>query len=133
MRADFDLGENGSVFPTRGGARFGAGQKPAGYEKPEVIKDFDLAKARKETALADMHELNFKVKSGEYVSRAAVQDASASLLASLSQSLRSIPDNLERKFHLAADIAEQVEMVINATLADFSDGLSMFTDETVGQ
>ncbi|MEO8546477.1 MAG: hypothetical protein ABI434_23015 [Burkholderiaceae bacterium] len=132
MRADFDLGENGSVFPTRGGARFGAGRKPPGYEKPAVAVDFDVAKARKEAALADMHELNFKVKSGEYVARAAVQDASATLLASLSQSLRSIPDNLERKFHLSPDIAEQIEAVINASLSDLSEGLAMFTDETVG-
>lgn len=132
MHADFTLGDDGSVFPTRGGARFGAGRKPSGYEKPEVLKDFDAAKARKEAALADMHELNFKIKSGEYVERAAVREATTTLLANLAQAMRSLPDNLERKFNLATEVAEEVEKVIDATLADVAEGLSMFTAEDVG-
>jgi len=131
MKADFELEPDGSVFPTgKGGFRAGAGRKPADFEKPQVAKDFDQAKARKEKSLADMHELNFKIKSGEYVERAAVREASATLLANLAQSLRGIPDNLERKFNLAPDVAEAIERVINATLADISDGMAMFTGES---
>ena len=133
MRADFELEPDGSVFPSgRGGARAGAGRPMGGTEKPQSAKDFDTAKARKEISLADMHELNFKIKSGEYVSRGAVREASATLLSNLSQSLRGIPDNLERKFHLAPDVAEEIEKVINASLADISEGMAMFTSEQVG-
>lgn len=132
MKADFELVDDGTVLPTRGGARPGTGPKPPGYEKPQVAKDFDAAKMRKERALADMHELNYKIKSGEYISRAAVREASATLLSNLAQSLRSLPDNLERKFNLPPEVAEQIERVIDASLADVSDGLSMFTSESVG-
>lgn len=133
MKADFELELDGSVFPTgRGGSRANAGRKPADFEKPQVAKDFDRAKVRKEMSLADMHELNFKIKSGQYVERGAVREASATLLANLAQSLRGIPDNLERKFHLSADVAQEIEKVINASLADVSEGLSMFTSESVG-
>lgn len=134
MRADFELDPDGSVFPSgRGGARLGAGRKPDGFEKPQVAKDFDTAKARKETSLANMHELNYQIKSGEYVARAAVREVTATLLANLAQSLRGIPDNLERKFHLSPEIAESVEKVIDATLADVADGMAMFTSESVGE
>jgi phage terminase Nu1 subunit (DNA packaging protein) len=130
MKADFELDPDGSVFPAgRGGARLGAGRKPLDYEKPQVVKDFDAAKLRKELSLADMHELNYKVKSGEYVERAAVREASATLLA-LAQSLRGIPDNLERKFNLSPEIAQEIEKVINASLADLGESLAMFTTET---
>lgn len=133
MKADFELDTDGSVFPAgRGGARAGAGRKPNDYVKPQVAQDFDAAKARKERSLADMHELNFKIKSGEYVERAAVREASATLLAALAQSLRGVPDNLERKYHLPAAEAQEVEKVINAALADVAEGLSMFTSESVG-
>lgn len=132
MKADFELGDDGSVFPTSGGARAGAGRKPLGYEKPQVAKDFDEAKMRKERALADHHELAFKIKSGQYVARGAVREASATLLSNLAQSLRSLPDNLERKFNLSPEVAEEIEKVIDACLADVSEGLSMFTTESIG-
>lgn len=133
MKADFELDTDGTVHPAgRGGARLGAGRKPDGFEKPQVAKDFDTAKARKEMSLADMHELNFKIKSGEYVAREAVREAAATLLSNLAQSMRGIPDNLERKFHLAPDVAEEVEKVIDASLADVAEGLAMFTSESVG-
>jgi hypothetical protein len=79
-----------------------------------------------------MHELNFKVKSGEYVARDAVREACSTLLSNLAQSMRGIPDNLERKFHLPPDVAEEIEKVINASLADVSEGLAMFTTESLG-
>ena len=113
----------------RGGARVGAGRKPRGYVKPVEASEFEKSKARKEAALADMHELNFKIKSGEYIPRAPVREASATMLASLAQTLRSIPDNLERKLNLAPDIAEAVEREIDSALSDISDDMAKFTTE----
>lgn len=119
---DFNLGSF-TVTSTRGGARPGAGRKPAGYVKPDEVVSFDKAKARKETALADLHELEFKVKSGQYVSRASVKQASATALAHLAQSIRSIPDTLERKGVPVATCA-LIEEVITATLAEAGKSLA---------
>lgn len=135
-------------IPMNGGKRAGAGRKK-GYspkqagdlldglddgsasEPSRVAADFARARARKESALADLNELDYKVKSGEYVARSAVQEAAATLLAALAQSLRSLPDNLERKFNLPPETAEEVERVIDGTLSDVSRGLEMFTSENV--
>lgn len=134
-------------IPSYGGRRPGSGRKK-GYspkqaadllddlddgtasEPSRVAADFARARARKESALADLNELTYKVKSGEYVERASVQDAAATLLASLAQSLRSLPDSLERKFDLPPETAAEVEKVIDAALSDVATGLEMFTSDT---
>lgn len=130
MQADFDLFEDGTVSATdterRGGARHGAGAKPAGYKKPESVLDYDKARARKETALADLHELDYKVKSGEYVSRAAVRQASATLIANLAQTMRSVSDNLERR-GVPPAVCAQVDATISETLADAARDLEMMS------
>lgn len=130
---------------THGGKRAGAGRKP-GYSPKEAealmaetlkaqepsgetrtAVDYAKARARKEAALADLNELDYKVKSGEYIARVAVQEACATLLATLAQALRSLPDNLERRHNLSPEIAEQIEVTIDATLSDLATGLEMFT------
>lgn len=87
-----------------------------------------LAKARKETALAGLNELQLKVKSGEYLPRAAYQEATATLLAMLSQGLRSLPDTLERKCNLPPDALELVEQVIDEGLNEVAQTLALFTE-----
>lgn len=87
-----------------------------------------LAKARKETALAGLNELQLKVKSGEYLSRAAYQEATATLLAMLSQGLRSLPDTLERKCNLPPDALELVEQIIDEGLNEVAQTLALFTE-----
>lgn len=130
--ADFELGSNGDLYPPvygHGGYRPGAGGKPPGYEKPSEAKALAESKARKEAALADMHELDFKIKSGQYLPREAFRDACATLLSSVAQSLRSLPDNLERKFNLTPEQAGEVEKTINAVLGDLADDLADLTRE----
>jgi hypothetical protein len=112
----------------RGGARLGAGRKGAGYEKPERVIDFELAKARKESALADMHELAFKIKSGEYLPRVAVRQASAMILSTVAQTLRSVGDNLERQ-GVSADVCARVDVILTDTLAEAARDLKLLTDE----
>ena len=107
-----------------GGARAGSGRKPKGYVKPDEIEDFDKARARKESALADLHELSFKIKSGQYVERGSVQEASATLLAELGQSLRSLPDSLERKFNLKPDVVTEISLTIDEALNNISTGMA---------
>lgn len=87
-----------------------------------------LAKARKETALAGLNELQLKVKSGEYLPRGAYQEATATLLSMLSQGLRSLPDTLERKYNLPPEALDLVESVIDEGLNEVAQTLALFTE-----
>lgn len=132
MHADFDLAPDGSVAPVRsrsgthGGARANSGPKPAGYVKPPEGQDYDKAKARNEAAKAGLNELELKIKSGEYLSRTAYREASATLLAELAQGLRSLPDTLERKFGLSPEALLHVEKTIDEAMQGVADGLELF-------
>jgi len=129
MYADFDLLPDGRTsFSGRGGARAGAGAKPAGYVKPDEVVDYEKAKARNEEAKAGLNELELKIKSGEYVARAQVRQASATMLATISQTLRSISDDLERR-GVPPEVCVQVEAAVNETLADAARDLAMLTDD----
>ncbi|MDW3682945.1 DUF1441 family protein [Cupriavidus sp. CV2] len=103
-----------------GGARPGAGRKPKDYVKPEAIEAFDEARARNESAKADLNELEFKIKSGEYVARAAVIQATATAYAAIAQTLRSLPDHLERRLALAPEVAEEVGRQIDEALGELA-------------
>lgn len=87
-----------------------------------------VAKARKETALAGLNELALQIKTGEYLPRAAYQEATATLLAMLSQGLRSLPDTLERKCNLPPEALEMVERVIDEGLNEVAQTLALFTE-----
>ena len=103
-----------------GGARPGAGRKPADYVPSDDRLDYEAARARNESAKADLNELDLAIKRGEYVPRAEVQAATATALSALSQTLRSVPDNLERTLGLSPDIAQEVGRQIDAALDDMA-------------
>lgn len=132
MHSDFELSPNGETIPSGrswGGARENAGRKPAGYVKPEHVVDFEKERARNEKAKADLNELEFQIKSGQYVPRDAVRQAAATAFASVAQSLRSIPDSLERKINLDPGIAEKVGEVIDEVLDSLASDLEMMTND----
>ena len=87
-----------------------------------------MAKARKETALAGLNELQLKVKSGEYLPRAAYQEATATLLSMLSQGLRSLPDTIERKFNVPTDVLQLIEAAIDDALNEVAETLALFAE-----
>ena len=111
-----------------GGARTGAG-RPAGtgYTKSDDQKDLDKAKARHESIKADLAELNLREKTGELVSREGVKQGSATALQTLSQGLRSIPDNLERKLNVSPALSEAVAREIDVALNELADAFAMLT------
>lgn len=138
------MAEYTDVFeiPSHGGRRAGAGG-PKGYSKKRAAEmenessvDGDdvtntavkkaRAVARKEEALAGLNELELKIKSGEYLSRTAYREASATLLAELAQGLRSLPDTLERKFGLSPEALLHVERTIDEAMQSVADGLELF-------
>lgn len=110
-----------------GGARAGAGRKSKDYVKPQEVVDFEKARARHEAAKADKAELDFKIQSGEYISRTAVVQATATAYAAVAQALRSLPDHLERRLAVAPEIAEEVSRVIDDSLNELAN-----TFETMG-
>ena len=81
---------------------------------------FAGAKARKEAALAAKAELDFRIKAGMYLPREAVRAAIAKAFQAVAQSMRSIPDNLERKLGLSPEITEQVSAAIDESMGDLS-------------
>ena len=118
-----------SDFNNHGGYRRGAGTKAAGYVKPDELKDYDQAKARNESAKADLNELDPAIKRGEYVLRSAVQEATATALSALAQTLRSVPDNLERKLGVSPELALEVGIQIDAALNDVAAKFEEMGDE----
>lgn len=94
----------------------GAGTKPPGYVTPQERLDFEAARARNEAAKADLNELELAVKRGEYVLRAEVREATATAWAACAQSLRSVPDNIERKLGVSPEVAQEVGYLIDAAL-----------------
>ena len=114
-----------------GGARPGAGRKPADYVPSDDRLDYEAARARNESAKADLNELDLAIKRGEYVPRAEVQAATATALSALSQTLRSVPDNLERTLGLSPDIAQEVGRQIDAALDDMATRFEELTAQAI--
>ena len=115
--------------PGHGGVRQGAGRKPADYEKPQERIDLDREKARNEKAKADLNELELAVRRGEYVLRAEVRQATATALSALAQTLRSVPDNLERKLGVAPEVAQEVGILIDAALDEVANQFEAITEQ----
>jgi phage terminase Nu1 subunit (DNA packaging protein) len=88
---------------------------------PEYVK----ARARKEGANAGLAELELRKREGELVERVAVRQAAATMYASIAQTLRSIPDNLERKLGVTPEVAETVGGAIDAALNDLADEMEL--------
>ena len=109
----------------------GAGGKPADYVPSDDRLDYEAARARNESAKADLNELDLAIKRGEYVPRAEVQAATATALSALSQTLRSVPDNLERTLGLSPDIAQEVGRQIDAALDDMATRFEELTVQAV--
>lgn len=114
-----------------GGARPGAGRKPADYVPSADRLDYEAARARNESAKADLNELELKIRRGEYVPRSDVQAATATALAALSQTMRAVPDHLERVLGIAPEVAQEVGAQIDAALDDVATRFEELTLQAV--
>ena len=115
------------------------GARPKAGGKSKFVRDsteeshieYTASRAKKESFAAKMLEHNFNVESGKYVPRAEVQRAAAVAFATVSQTLRSIPDNLERRLGISPEVAEQVAFQIDEIMGDLADDLEkMHVDST---
>ena len=113
---------------TNGGVRPGSGRKGVVIEAAVKARvdaegdylDYAVAKAQKETYHARMAELDFNVKSGKFVSRDAVRSACAASFAAIAQTLRSIPDNLERRLGVSPEVAQEVGNLIDDSMDELA-------------
>jgi len=112
-----------------GGERAGAGRKPEGYEHPPERLDFERERAEHERVKREQREFKLAVEKGEYVERAAVSQAAATALSVLSQSLRSLPDNLERMCGLTPDQAEVAQQQVDAALTELAAAFAAMSGE----
>lgn len=114
-----------SNMNNHGGARPNTGVR---YEKSEAVQSYDEARARNEAAKAELNEIEVLVKSKEYGSRAAFRQGCAMALAALAQTLRSVPDNLERRMGVSPEIAAEVGHQIDDALQDLATEFEMLTE-----
>lgn len=147
IRADFELAGDGTLRPSaQGGSQPGSG-RPKGYSPKQAaqvaaskttLDDPSVNEAvkrgiRKQEAVIDKAEwearrleLKYRIESGQYLSRSAFREASATLLAELAQALRGLPDLLERKAALNPKQAQLVEDTVNGALKNAADSLELF-------
>lgn len=151
MHADFDLYDDGTLTPTteRGGRRPGAG-RPKGMGNEQMQAKMDaamsgeddldpdspdrltiavrkaMAVALKEESIAGLKALELKVETKKYLPRDAYREATATLLATLSQALRSIPDTLERKYSLPPEALQYIEATVDEQLSSAASTLALF-------
>lgn len=112
-----------------GGTREGAGRKPAGYEHPEGRADYERERADHERVKREQRELALEIERGNYLPRDAQRQAAATALAVLTQSLRSIPDNLERQMALQPEVVEAIALQIDAALSECAAAFRMMSRE----
>lgn len=125
--ADTDLFEEPFVpGGKRGGKRPGAGGKK-GVPRSETADTYTVyakARAEKETALARREELKFELESGSVVSRDDVRRATATAYSVITQTLRAIPDNIERRLGLAPEVIEEISRQIDDAMEVLSEDLA---------
>ena len=111
-----------------GGARPGSGRK----KKTELNAPGDpyimlaKAKAKHEIFKANIAELEFKQRGGQLLERGHVEMAAARLHSFLAQSLRNLPDDLERRCGLDVSQAQFVQDYVDALTLDLEARLHEF-------
>jgi hypothetical protein len=87
---------NDSIPRGHGGKRTGAGRKPKSSSVEPVITeaDYNLARARRETALAGIAELDLAKQRRELLPADAVQEHWSTMIANMRQILLTLPSRL---------------------------------------
>lgn len=129
------FGESSQTAMPRGrgsGDKSHVGRKSNAVRDESGYADYALAKARRETALADIAELEAAKMQGTLVNRDAVRNSSAKALSTISQALRSIPDTLERRLGLAPDVIQAIEELIDESMSELAADLGKMCDHGLG-
>ncbi len=110
--------------------RYGPRQSPAGEEfDPDKLQPGE----RKAWYESEVKRRDLQVRDRELIPVSEVQTAIATAFAAISQDLRAIPDNLERKAGIGADTAEVVEVMINEAMNGLADRLATLAPAGIGE
>lgn len=96
--------------------------RPKGSVAP-LTADYNKARAEKTAWQAQLAEQEYRKNAAELLDRARVEQAAATVLAAVAQTLRSVPDNLEAAAGLTPAQAEECERIIDSLSAGLSDKL----------
>lgn len=91
--------------------------------------DTKQSDARLIKAKADREELKFLQESGEWIPRDAVRNATATAFSAISQTLRSIPDNIERRLALPPEALDAIARIIDESLDGLADSLETMVEK----
>jgi hypothetical protein len=120
---------HGGARPGPRPPRAAVGGDTLNAERNATRADFEAERARHEKIKADEREFEFEIRKGEYLPRDAQRSAAATALAVLTQSLRSIPDNLERSLGLAPEAVESISVQIDDALAEIAAAFRAMTND----
>lgn len=113
-----------NVIPGQhGGARPGGGRKKGGKTNQDAATQFAEARARKETALADLREQEVQARARTLIPAAEVEERIATAFATVAASLLGLPDDLERRHGLETDLVEAVEISVHEIMNGLADRL----------
>lgn len=109
--------------------RSGPRDAPATEDGVTVTQRLDAEKLRHERIKADRAEFAHQVELGNYLPRDSQRTAAATLLSVITQSLRSIPDNIEMEFSLPPKVIEAIAAQIDAGLSVAAKSLKAMTND----
>lgn len=108
------------------------GPKLKGSPEEAAQRSYEQERAAHETVKREEREFKLAIMRGEYLPREAQRQAAATLVAVLTQGLRSIPDNIERKYAVSPEILDAITEQIDAGLLECANALRALSGETAG-
>jgi len=99
------------------------GQRPDDDVDPDKLQPIE----RKAWYDGETKKRELQIRDRELIPAADVEQAIATAFATVSQDLRAIPDNLERRLGVAPQVAEAVEVAIHETMTSIAEKLSAFS------
>ena len=120
-----------------GGARSRSGPRSEADRNADgqttITQQLDAVKLEHERVKMAQREHALAVQEGRYLPRDATRAAAQTALAVLTQSLRSIPDNCERKFALPPEVVQAIQDEVDAALNNAAVAYKAMTkDEDAG-
>jgi phage terminase Nu1 subunit (DNA packaging protein) len=93
----------------------------------QLTPDQMLPKDRKDWYDSELKRTELERKSGLLIPAGDAQVAIATAFSVISQHLRSMPDNLERRIGISPELAEQIERETDEYLNELANALNMLT------
>lgn len=118
-----------------GGARSRSGPRSEadrGADGQTITQQLDAVKLEHERVKMAQREHALAVQEGRYLPREATRTAAQTALAVLTQSLRTIPDNCERKFSLPPEVVQSIQAEVDAALNNAALAFKAMTREEDG-